>query len=183
MSNSNLLRAGAIAALLSALTYIVSIVIMFASGSNPSPLGMVLYAASSLLSLVVIVALYMVHRAESALLSLVALIATGAGTVLSLFMASFEISPMFVLTAVLYGGGGLLFGWLGHRSTQMPRGLGLTLMAMGVMSFVMLSAGLAGGGAEAMGVLNLVLTVPYIIWLVWLARHWLKSPAVAMAAA
>ena len=93
MSSNNLFRIGGIAAILSALLYVVSLGAQFAG--DPGGLGQPLYLASSLLFLVVLVVLYLELRSTAGLLALAGLIFLGATTIWSLFVDPTQPSPAF----------------------------------------------------------------------------------------
>ncbi|MEK6753710.1 MAG: hypothetical protein AABZ00_15750 [Chloroflexota bacterium] len=175
MSSNNLFRYGGIAAIVSAVLYVLSIGMGFAGITGI--LGTVVYAISSLLLLVTLVALYVDLRAESAMLALLALILLGALTIWSLFLDPTNITPIFGPFTVVYGIGFVIFGWLQRSSSRYPKGLGVLAIVTGVVAVIAGIALMAGASADVFGLLNLILTVPFIIWSVWLGMHFLKGKA------
>ncbi len=176
MSNNNLFRYSGFAAIASAVLYVVSLVMTIATGGAPSAVGFVLIIVSSLLFLLVIGALYRVHRSEAAGMSLTALILAAVGTIGGLFLDPSKITPLFGLVALLFAIGMLLFGWLAYRSPKMPRGMGIVVIVTGALGLVLTAAAFAGSSGDVVGLINLILIVPYVVWLIWLGRHWLANP-------
>lgn len=179
-SNRNLFRYGGIAAIASAALYVLVLATAITAGGAPSTVGAMLTIVSTLLFLLAIFALYVAHRSESPGLSLIAMLAAAAGTVGGLFLDPTKITPLVGLLALVYGIGLLLFGWLAYRSPNMPRVMGVVIVA-GVLSLILAAVAFVGGSTEIFGLLNLVLTVPYVAWLIWLGLHWFWSPAAPQA--
>lgn len=177
MSNNNLFRYSGIAAISSAVIYVLTLAVGIATGDASSTVGVILTIVSILLFLLVTYALYVVHRRESAGISLIALILAGGGTIGGLFLDPTKITPLFGLVALVYGIGLALFGWLAYRSPKMPRGMGIVVIVTGVLALILAAVAFAGGGIEIFGLVNLILTVPYVVWLIWLGRHWLAGTA------
>ena len=175
MSNNNLFRYGGIAALLSAVLYILSLGMGFAGITGI--LGTAVYAISSLLLVVALFVLYMDLRAESAMLSLLALLLLGALTIWSLFLDPMNITPVWVPLTLGYGIGFVIFGWVQRSSSRYPNGLGVLAIVTGVVAVIAGIALMAGVSADIFGLLNLILAVPFIIWSVWLGMHFLKGKA------
>jgi hypothetical protein len=72
--------------------------------------------------------------------------------------------------------GALILGWLAYRSPRLTRGIGSAALLTGVLSLAMRPFILAGS-TDLVGLLNLILSVPYLVWLVWLGWHFLKGKA------
>ena len=181
MSSNNLFRIGGIAAIASAVLYLVSLGVQFTAIGAPSKLGNALYIASSLFFLVVIVVLYMVLRSEAAALALMALVGLGGITIWSIFIdptAAF-ISPVFGPLTLAYGIGFIIFGWLQYRGSQYPKGIGILAVITGVLNVIMAMTLFAGTSMDIVALLNLILGVPYVIWLIWLGQHWLAGRTTA----
>lgn len=177
MYNTNLFRIGGIAAIASAILYVLSLGVAF-TGSTGS-LGTTLYIVSSLLFLGVLIVLYVELRIEAALPVLIALTLLGALTIWSLFLNPTEISPIFGPFALAYGIGFVLLGWLQHRSSRYPNGTGVLAIVTGVIAVIAGVALIAGASIDVFGLLNLALSVPFVIWLVWLSWIFLKGEAAA----
>ena len=175
MSKNNLFRYGGIAAIVSAVLYVLSLGLGFAGITGI--LGTAVYAIGSLLLVAALVVLYMDLRTESALLALLALLLVGALTIWSLFLDPTNITPVFGPLTVCYGIGFDIFGWLQRRSSRYPNGLGVLAIVTGILSLIAGIALLAGVSANIFGLLNLILTVPFVIWSVWLGLHFLKGKA------
>lgn len=174
MNNQSLFRYGGIAAIVSAGLYVLSLGLAIGGSIG---LGSALYIISSLLLLVVLIVLYLELRPEAALPALIGLVLLGALTIWSMFIDPMEISPIFGPLALAYGIGFVLFGWLQHRSPGTPNGLGNLAVATGVIAAIAGIALMAGASADVFGLLNLVLSVPFVIWLVWLGLYYLKGKA------
>jgi hypothetical protein len=84
VDHQSLSRLGGIAAIVSAVLYVVSLGVQFAGGAGG--LGQTLYVISSLLVLVVLVVLYLELRSTTGLLALGGLILLGVTTIWSLFV-------------------------------------------------------------------------------------------------
>ncbi len=176
MSNNSLFRYSGFAAIASAVLYILVLATAIAAGGAPSAVGFILTIVSTLLYLLAMFALYITHRSEAPGISLIAVLASAAGSVGGLFLDPTKITALFGLLALVFGIGLLLFGWLAYRSPKMPRGMGVVVIVTGVLSLILAVVAFAGGSAEIFGLLNLVLTVPYVVWLIWLGRYWLTNP-------
>lgn len=181
MNNQSIIRFGGIAAMVSAVLYVVSLGLSFSTST--AVLGTVLYVASSLAFLVTLVALYLDLRATAATPSLIALLLLGAMTVWSLFLNPADISPAFGPLTLVYGLGFLLFGWVQYGSKHYAKGIGLAALVGGGLAVIAGLALMAGASADLFGLLNLALSVPYLIWLVWLGRHYLQGKAASLQAA
>ncbi|MBM3126567.1 MAG: hypothetical protein FJZ87_16105 [Chloroflexi bacterium] len=175
MSNNNLFRYGGIAAIANAILYVLSLGMGFAGITGI--LVMVIYAVSSLLLVVALIVLYVDLRAESAMLALLALVLLGALTIWSLFLDPTNITPIWGPFTVVYGIGFVIFGWLQRNSSRYPNGLGVLAIVTGVVAVIAGIALMAGANADIFGLLNLILTVPFIIWSVRLGMHFLKGKA------
>jgi len=181
MNNQSIIRYGGIAAIASAVLYVLSLGIAF-TGSTGG-LGTTLYIISSLFFLAAIVVVYMELRSEAAMPALFALLLLGALTIWSMFIDPTEISPVFGPLTLAYGIGFILFGWLQRRSLRYPNGMGNLALAAGVIAVIASIALMAGASADIFGLLNLVLSVPYLIWLVWLGQYFLKGKVSDLQAA
>lgn len=175
MSSSVLFRIGGIAAILSAILYVASLGGQFAG--DPGGLGQPLYLGSSLLFLVVLVVLYLELRGTAGLLALGGLILLGATTIWSFFIDPSQASSTFGPLAVIYGLGFILFGWAQRGSGRYPGLVGLLAIIVGALSVIAGIGLIAGLSFDIFGLFNLALSVPFVIWLVWLGSIWLKSRA------
>lgn len=179
MNTQSTLRFGGIAAIISALLYVGSMVLWMGAGDagTPPPLAAAIYATSSILFLVTLYALYLLHRSESAALSLAALLLLGASMVASLFIDPTDLgNPAVIVLTICYGAGALLLGWLAIRSPRLPNGVGILALLMGVLSLAMLVP-MASGAADMVGIANLVVGILYVIWLLWLGWIFVKGSA------
>jgi hypothetical protein len=177
MNTQSVIRFGGMAALVSATLYVVSIGLWMGAGeSSAPPLAAAAYAVSSLIFLATLYALYVLHRRESAALSLAALLLLGVSMVASTFVDPTDLSnPIVLALTVCYGLGALLLGWLAYRSPQLPQGVAILALIMGVLSLAML-APMTMGAAELVGIINLIVGLLYVVWLVWLGWILIKIP-------
>jgi hypothetical protein len=171
--NNKLFRISGIAAITCAILYIASVGISFAGGS--SSMGQILYVASSLLFLVVVFVLYLELRSKAGLYVLVGAVLLAVMTIWSLFIDPTQPSAIFGPLTIAYGLGLILLGWAQLRSSMYPRTIGYLAIATGVIALAAGAAILVGASYDVFGLLNLVLSVPYLIWLVWLGWIQLKS--------
>lgn len=179
MNTQSTLRFGGIAAVISALLYVGSMVLWMGAGDAgaPPPLAAAAYAGSSIVFLVTLYALYLLHRSESAALSLAALLLLGISMVASLFIDPTDLgNPVVIALTACYGVGALLLGWLALRSPRLPSGVGILALLMGVLSLAMLVP-MATGAADLVGIANLVVGVIYVAWLLWLGWIFVKGSA------
>ncbi|GIV80640.1 MAG: hypothetical protein KatS3mg050_5034 [Litorilinea sp.] len=172
MKNQSLFRYAGIAAIISAVLYVASLV---ASIAGASAVGTPLYWLSSILLVAALVVLYVDLRAEAATPALAAFILLAGMTIWSLFLDPVTVSPIFIPLAMAYGIGFFLLGWLQRRSDRYPNGLGNLALATGALSVLGGILLLGGAGADAFGLINLVLSVPFVIWCVWLGLLYLKG--------
>ncbi len=173
MSSTNLFRIGGIAAIFSAILYVVSLGAQFAG--DPGGLGQPLYLASSLLFLVVLVVLYLELRSSAGLLALAGLILLGATTIWSFFVDPSQPSSLFGPLALIYGAGFILFGWAQRRSARYPNAVGLLAIITGALALIAGILLIAGASFDIFGLFNLALSVPFVIWLVWLGWIWFRG--------
>ena len=179
MNSHSSLRYGGIAALISALLYVVSMVLWIGAGDSgaPPPFATAMYAASSIVFLVTLYALYVLHRDESSALSLAALLLLGISMVASLFIDPTDLgNPAVFGLTICFGLGALLLGWLAWRSPRLPRGVGLLAGLMGLLSLAMLVP-MAMGAADLVGIANLIVGLLYVAWLLWLGWIFVKDSA------
>lgn len=179
MNDQAVIRYGGIAAILCAALYILSIALWGSAGADGAapPLAGAAYVASQLIFLVTLYALYLIHRNEAPALSLIAALVLLVSIVVSLFIDPTDTgNPMVLLLTIGYGLGALILGWLAYRSPRLTRGMGSAALLTGVLSLAMIPFILAGS-TDLVGLLNLILSVPYLVWLVWLGWHFLKGKA------
>jgi hypothetical protein len=173
--STNLFRYSGIAAIVSASAYVASLIISIAAPAlGPVAFGCVII--STLLFVVVAFALFRTHQSESSALSLIAFLTSVAGSIGGLMLDPTQINAFYAVMSLLFAVGVLVFGWLGHQSPRLPRGLGIVAIVVGVLGLIMTVAAFAGASFDMVGLLNLALTVPYVVWLFWLGRYWLANP-------
>lgn len=177
MNNQSLFRYGGIAAIVSAVLYVVSLGIAISGNAG---LGATVYIVSSIFFLVAIAVVYMDLRSAGNLPALIGLILLGIMTIWSMFIDPTDISPVFIPLTLAYGVGFALFGWVQLRSSRHPNGPGYLALATAGIAVIASIALLAGAGADVFGLLNLVLSVPFVIWLVWLGAHYLKGKSTGL---
>ncbi|GIK59058.1 MAG: hypothetical protein HND44_10995 [Chloroflexi bacterium] len=177
MNNQSIIRYGGIAAIVSTVLYVVSMVFWMGAGtSGPPPLAQTLYVASQLIFFVTLVALYFIHRDESPTLVLVGVLVLVVSIVASLFIDPTDASnPVMPLLTLGYAVGALILGWLAYRSPKLTKGIGIAALITGVMSLFMVPFIVGGASADLVGMLNLGVTVPYLVWLVWLGVYFLQG--------
>lgn len=181
MKNQSLFRYGGIAAIISAVLYVLSLGIGFAGITGV--LSTTVYAISSLLFVAVLVVLYMDLRTGAALTALTALILMGGSTIWSLFIDPTIITPVIAPLTFAYGIGTALFGWLQRGNSRYPNGIGFLGIVTGVIGVIAGIVLMAGASFDIFGLLNLILTVPYVIWLVWLGTYYMKGKSASLQAA
>ncbi len=126
--------------------------------------------ASLLALLVVLYALYVVHRRDSAALSLVGLILLPVALVADAVSgANYGNATLVNIWYLTFSLPFLVFGFVIFRSARMPRGVAVLALLVG---FVYLVAG-AGGflqGADFADSVSALALLPMVVWLVWLGR-------------
>jgi hypothetical protein len=184
MNNQSLVRYGGIAAIVSAVLYILSIGLWMAAGTAGSPpLAMAAYVGSQLVFLVTLYALYLIHRDEAPTAILIGALVLAVAIVVSFFIDPTDMdNPVVLLLTIGYGVGALILGWLAYGSPRLTKGIGIAALLTGGLSLVMVPFILAGS-SDLVGLLNLVLSVPYLVWLVWLGWHFVKGKATSLQAA
>lgn len=180
MNNASVIRYGGIAALVSAALYVLSMVLWMSAGTADSPpLATASYTVSQLIFFVTLYALYLIHRDEAPTLALVGVLVLIASIGASLFIDPTDSgNPIVQLLTIGYGIGGLILGLLAYRSFRLTKGIGIAAMLTGLLSLVMLPFMLTGASADLVGLLNLAVSVPYLVWVVWLGRHMLQSKTI-----
>lgn len=178
MSNNNLFRYGGIAAIASAVLYIISLGLNIAGSTS---LGTPVYWLSSILLLVALIVLTMSLQRISKPLAILALILLGGTTVWSLFLDPTQPNDIYGPLSLIYGAGFLLYGWLQYRSADYANTLSYLAFAVGALSLVMGIALLAGGSIDLFGFLNLLLSIPFVIWLIWMGRRWMAGAGKTVA--
>lgn len=177
--NPRLARAAGWSAVISPILYIASIGVAIAGGES-SPTDLALVSASTLLFLVVLAALYAAHRDAAPGLSLLGALAAGISSVAGLLLDPSTITPMLGAIGLLFAAGMLLLGWAALRSPGTPRGFGLLALVTGALATIQGLAAFAGASPDLFGLLNLLLTLPYVAWLLWLGRRWLAGGALPL---
>jgi hypothetical protein len=175
MSNSNLFRIAGYGAILSPVLWIVALGVGALNPALTSPLLVV----ASIIFLPAVYALFVVHRAESFGLALSAALLTAIGLIVGTFAGDPSVpanAPLYGGSSIIMGAGIVLFGWLAYKSTKMPRGLAIAALITGVLTLLGGITYLAGIGTTALGnLLNYGLIIPYIVWMIWLGRHFLSG--------
>jgi hypothetical protein len=175
MANSNLFRIAGYAAFLGPLLWIIA---LGAAVINPT-ITVILFGVASIVFLVVIYALYVIHRAEASGLALVAALLSAVGLIVSLFTGDPSVpanATLYGISTVVFGGGIILFGWLAYKSAKMPRGLAIAALIAGIISLIAGIAYLGGTGmADLANLLNTLSIIPFIVWMIWLGRLFLSG--------
>ncbi len=184
MSNSNIFRLGGIAAILCAVLYVFSTVVWMTAGTTSSPpLATGTYIGSQLIFLVTLFALYVLHKEESPVLALIATLVLAAAILLSLFIDPTDTSnPLVILLTIGYGVGAIILGLLAWRSSRLTRAIAITVLLVGVLSLIMVPFMLAGASADLLGMFNLALGIPYLLWLVLLGLRFLRRETLVVQA-
>ncbi|MBI5654020.1 MAG: DUF4386 family protein [Chloroflexi bacterium] len=175
MSNSNLFRIAGYAAFLTLVLWIGG----FGIGAvNPALVGPFL-AIASIVFLVVVYALYVVHRAESSGLTLAAALLTAIGLIVSILAGDPSVpanATMYGVSAIIFGAGVVLFGWLAFNSGKMPRGLAIAALIAGALSLIAGFFYLGGVGLlDIANLLNFGSIIPFFVWMIWLGRLFLTN--------
>lgn len=175
MSNNNLSRLAGYAAIVGPLIWIVA---LGAGAVNPAITGPLL-VVGTLVFLVVVYALYFVHRVESSGLALGAAFLTTVGMIASLFAGDPSVpanATLYGVSTVVFGVGIVLFGWLAYNSAKMPRGLAIAALLSGVISLAAGIAYLGGSGLlDLANLLNFGSIIPFFVWMIWLGRLFLSG--------
>jgi hypothetical protein len=179
MNSQSIIRYGGIAAIVSAVLYIVSMGLWMGAGEagSPPPAAAAAYAASSLVFIVTLVALYVFHRSTSPGLSLAATLLLAVALVAGIFVDPTDMTnPVIMLMTACYGVGSLLLAWLAFRSAHLPRGVAILLLLIGVASLVMILP-MVTGAADLVNVANLLIGILYIVWALWLGWVFIRGMA------
>ncbi|HHY54053.1 MAG TPA: hypothetical protein GYA08_01325 [Chloroflexi bacterium] len=183
MNTQSIIRLGGIAAIVCVVLYFASIGLWMGAGTESSPpLATAAYMASQAMFFVTLYALYLIHRDESPALILVGVLVLGISIAASFFVDPTDTSnPMVLYLTIGYGVGGLILGWLAYRSPRLSKGIGIAALLTGALSLAMVPFILAGA-ADMVGLLNLLLSLPYLVWLGWLGWHLLRHSAMVVQA-
>jgi hypothetical protein len=175
MSNNNLYRIAGYAAILTTVLWLGG----FGIGAVNPALVAPLLAVASIVFLVVVYALYVVHRSESSGLALGAALFTVVGLTVSLLAGDPSVpanAMMYGISAVVFGVGIILFGWLAYKSSKMPRGLAIAALIGGALSLIAGFFYLGGAGLlDLANTLNFGSIVPFFVWMIWLGRLFLTG--------
>jgi hypothetical protein len=171
MNNSKLFRTAGWCALASAICLPLAMVSFLLSGSAPSAgmLGMVFEILSLLLLVYVFYALSVAHWPESSWLGIAGTIIMVVAIVVDLISQQVKSNFLFGLWYLLYSLPYLIFGYLGLRSTRMPRIPAVLALLGGVISFV-------GGVLYFLGNPGLADSIQsfsilfMLVWAVWVWR-------------
>ena len=182
MNNQMLFRVGGIAALLTAVTYVV-FPILFFSGSEV--LAAIVYFISGLMFLVILIPLSLDLSSESKGLVIVGAILLAGSIIWGFFLDNININPLIFGVKSLIGGlGTVLYGWLQYRSDHYPNGMGIVALLSGV--FNVIPGILLLGGADVDGLAGIFIpfiTVLQLVWLIWLGVYYLRSKSATLMAA
>lgn len=169
MNNASIFRYGGIAAITSAVLYIVSLALGMVGSSNISRLS---YIIGSVLFIITIGVLTMALLPRNRTLAILAFLLLGGTTIWSLSLDPTAIDASWWLLAVIFGLGFLLYGWIQYAGDV--RSLGFLALATGALSVIAGVGLLAGMAIDIFGLFNLVLTIPYVIWLIMTGWGWLR---------
>ena len=173
MSNSSLFRIAGFCAILSLVVYVVA----FGLFSTNAGLMTTSFIVATVALLVVLYALYVVHRPESSGLALGAGLITAIGTIASLFAGDPAVPAnafLYGASSVVFGVGILLFGWLAYKSSKMPRLLAYIVLFAGALSLLTGLLFLAGS-SDLGNQLNFASILPFFAWMIWLAYLFLTG--------
>lgn len=176
MPNTNLYRIGGYAAIASGVLYILSLILGIAGATSAST---PVYLISSLAFLVAIGVLTMTLMSDNQALAILAFVLVGATTIWSLVIDPTNPDASFGPMAIIYGLGFLIYGWLQYQGRHYLSTLGILALATGALSIVAGIVMFAGASIDIFGLLNLVLTIPFVIWLIWMGWRWLKGATAA----
>jgi hypothetical protein len=178
MNTHPVIRAGAFAAIASAVLYLATMAIWMSAGAaGPPPAALAAYIASQLFFLVTLFALYRLLQDEAPVLSLIGALALAASTAASFFIDLADLNnPLALLMTILYGGGLAILGWLAYRSPRLSRAIGIAALAAGALTLAMAPI-IVAGSAELVGFFNMVVSVLFVVWLALLAWRLLRGPA------
>lgn len=172
MNNSSILRFGGIASLASAVLYIASMGLWMSAGTVSSPpLATTVYIISQVCFFVTLYALFVIHRDEAPTLAIAGIGVLAVSIGASLFIDPTDMAnPLLLVLTLCYGVGGITVGVLAYRSPRLTRGMGIAAILAGGFSLVMVPFILMGMG-ELVGLLNLGVSIPYLVWIAWLGLH------------
>ncbi len=171
MDHQTLFRYSGIAAVLSVLLYIASMIAWMGADPQgvPPALASLLYQVSSVLFLVPLYALYIVLRRNATALVVSALVILVVATIASLFIDATDMTnPLVIALTVAWGAGALLLGLAGLRNAWVPRASNYLLFVMAALA-VFAAPFMAMGATNLAGIANLVLGLVYVVWLLWMA--------------
>jgi hypothetical protein len=186
--NKNLFRLAGWSAILSAIATLVgavTLVIFFSVGEPFGTINDVSSVVIGLTAILILFALYQIHRPSAPTVSLVAfLIGALAMLIAALLQALLVINVLnfgaFGETVTvmfgIFGASLVTFGWLVYSSGTMPRRLAWAGIAAGI-GYVLVNVGfILGGENHPLAYLGGALAViAYPTWAIWLGRVLLKS--------
>lgn len=170
MNASSLYRIGGIAAIVSAVLYILALALSIAGlpGMVAPP-----YIVSSALSIITIGILTMALLPRNRILPILAFLLVGGATVWLMLHDLTDLNASWWPVTMTYGVGLLFYGWLQY--TGDARTLGILALAAGAMSVILGIAMLANMSLTVFGLLDLALAIPLAIWMILLGWGWLRS--------
>lgn len=175
MNNQSLFRIGGIAAIACAVLYIASLALTIA---GLTAISQPIYILSSLLLVVALGVLTMALLPRNRALAILAFVLAGGTTLWSLTLDRAALDASWWSLVVLYGLGYLLYGWLQY--TGSARTLGILALVTGGLLVIAGVLLLAGISIEIFDLLNLALTIPFVIWLILMGRGWLQGKTAAV---
>lgn len=185
MSNRNLFLLVGWSAIVSAIATIigaVTLVIFFSVGDPYGKINDVCSVVIGLTAILILFALYQLHRASAPTASLIAFLIGAAAMLIGaalqalLVITGTNFGNIVTFVFGVYGASLVTFNWLAKSSGSLPRGLSWTGIAAG-LGYVLVTAGFILGGPNHLltyigGALSVI---AYPTWAIWLGRMWLSG--------
>ncbi|MBE7436587.1 MAG: hypothetical protein HS100_21910 [Anaerolineales bacterium] len=185
MSNRNLFLLVGWSAIVSAIATIigaVTLVIFFSVGDPYGKINDVCSVVIGLTAILILFALYQIHRASAPTASLIAFLIGAAAMLIGaalqalLVITGTNFGNIVTFVFGVYGASLVTFNWLANSSRSLPRGLSWTGIAAG-LGYVLVTAGFILGGPNHLltyigGALSVI---AYPTWAIWLGRMWLSG--------
>lgn len=185
MNKNSLFRFAGWSAYLSAaatLVGAVTLVIFFSVGDPYGKMNDVSSVLIGLTGIVILFALYQIHRASAPTVSLLAFvigaIAMLIGAMLQALLVMTGTAYGEIVTFVfgIYGASLVIFGWLAASSGILPRALAWMGIAAGLGYVLVTTVFVVGGPNHMLTYIGGALSViAYPIWGFWLGRIWLRA--------
>jgi uncharacterized membrane protein len=175
MTSNVLRRVAGWSGIASALVFILAFGLTASNAQNPTgSLGLILFAASNILSLPLLYGLFVLFRGQSLqAVNFVALIAGVVSNLAGIFGPTPDSDPLlFNSSFLLFCVSILCFGYLGYQNAKLPRAAAILALVIGILGVVNLILNFTSNMGDLLG---LAVAGLDIVWSIWVGVLFLRE--------